>query len=272
MFHLGPLFSIFPLSLTKYSVLRPPQWIGLDNYTSLFQDRLLWLSLKNIFLISIITVPLLIVISFILAVGVTHALKGLVVFRAIYFFPHLVPLVVVALLWSYLLSSGGLVNSILRIFHLPTPAWLSSTHWVIPAISMVKIWGAVGFNILIYMSGLDIIPKEVYDSARVDGAGGWTNLWKITFPLVSPMTFFLVIINLIFTLQTFEIPYIMTGGGPNYQSYTVVYFLYDSAFRNFQMGHASSIGVILFIFIILIVLIQFALQRKWVYYAEETNQ
>lgn len=267
LFTYGPVLAAFGLSFTKGDYISTPKWIGLENYANLLREDLFWKSLKNTLYYVVGVVPAGMVLSLLLALAMNQKLRGIVIFRTIFFLPSITSSVAISLMWLWIYNPEfGVLNFLLKQFSVKGPAWLSSPTWAMPAIIIMAIWRGLGYNMLIYLAGLQGIPEVYYEAAEIDGAGKLAQFWYITVPLLSPTTFLLLILGLIGAFQVFEYTYVMTGGGPVYATLTLVLHIYNNAFRNFQMGYASALAYVLFFILLGLTLIQFRLQRRWVHY------
>jgi multiple sugar transport system permease protein len=256
------------VSLHKWNLISPMEWVGLGNYTNLLTDPMT----RRVFLHTLIYVigylPLVYVGGLGLALALNQRLKGRAFLRATYFLPVVTSWVVVALVWKWLLNpSNGLVNQLLGAIGLPAPGWWTDPQWALPAVILSSAWKDLGFVMVILLAGLQAIPADVYEAATVDGASAWQRFWRITLPLLSPSTFFVVVISLINGFQVFDQVYVMTAGGPAGSSQVVVGQIYDLTFRYGRAGEASALSWILFAVILVITAIQIRGQRKWVHYA-----
>lgn len=267
-FQLYPVIASGYYSLTSYNLASPPTFIGLKNYTDILSgDPLFWKSLVNTLYYTFVSVPLQIIISVLLAMLLNTKLLGRSFWRAIYFFPTVVPPVVVSVLWMALLNpQGGPINEFLALFHLPQPTWLASPNWSMPGLILVSLWG-IGSTVIILLAGLQDVPKNLLEAASLDGAGTLSKFWHVILPLISPVILFNFIINLIASFQqTFTVNYIMTGGGPLNSTLMYPLYLYRNAFQNIRMGYASADGWILFIVILLLTMASLRLTRGRVHY------
>lgn len=270
------IFQIYPTvfslyaSLTQWNLLTPPRWIGLDNYVDLFTtDRFFFQTMQNTGIYTFGVVVPAMIIALIFAILLNQEIRGKYLYRAIYFVPVIVPAVAVALLWQWLYEPNfGLINSALRVIGIKGPAWLGNTEWAMRAVIIQSIWAGLGFNIVIYLSGLQSIGREYYEAAAIDGAGFLHQFFYITLPLLSPVTFFILVTGVIGTFQDFTVPFIMTGGGPAGATQLVVMYLYGLAFRLQNMGTASAVAYIVFIVIVTLTGLNFLLARRWVFYEE----
>ncbi len=269
-FTIGPLGASLYLGFTDWNGVESPQWIGLENYTSLFtSDPLFWQSLKVTFLFAAMYLPLSLLIGFTLALIMNQSIAGIRIFRTLYYLPSVVSGVAVAVLWWFVFNRDyGVLNWLLGLFGIPPVDWLQSEFWALPALVIMELW-RVGGSIIIYLAGLQGIPTELYDSALVDGAGWWRRLWYITIPMMSPTIFFNLVMGIIGTLQIFTQAYIITQGGPNYATYFYALNIYNTAFSALRLGYASAMAWVLFVIILLLTLVVFRWGKAWVYYAGE---
>lgn len=267
IFTYGPVLAAFGLSFTKGDYISAPKWIGLDNYTAIFDDKLFWQSLRNTLYYVAGVVPAGMILSLLLALAMNQKLRGIVFFRTIFFLPTISSSVAISLMWLWIYNPEfGVFNFLLKQIGIKGPAWLSSSEWAMPAVIIMAVWRGLGYNMLIYLAGLQGIPEVYYEAASIDGAGPWAKFWNITVPLLSPTTFMLLILSVIGAFQVFEYTYVMTQGGPVYATLTLVLYVYNNAFRDFQMGYASALAYLLFFILLGLTIIQFRLQRRWVHY------
>ena len=275
LFVFGPFIVSLYLSFTTYSVLQPGRWIGLDNYTRAFSggDRLFWQSLGNTGYYVLGSVPLRIVLGFILALLLNAKVRGLTFWRTLFYVPSVVPIVATSIIWLYLLNPRfGLVNFGLSLLGIEGLPWLTSPDWSKPALILMSTsW--VGVTMLIFLAGLQGIPQHLYEAAELDGAGRWRQLLHVTLPLITPTLYFNIIINLINGFQVFTQVLIMTsgngasgGGGPLNSTRVYMLHLFNFAFRDFQMGYASALAWILFVIILLLTLVMVRSSDRWVFY------
>lgn len=244
-----------------------PEFIGLTNYKDLFQDPIFHRSVLNTLYYTIVTIPASIALSLLLAVVLNKVIKGIMWLRTFYFLPYVTSTVSVALLWSWLYNYDfGLLNHFLGKLGISPVAWLTNPKLALPSIMVMSIWKGLGYNIVLYMAGLQNIPQHLYECAEIDGASRWAILKNITIPLLSPTTFFMLIIGMIGALQVFEQAYIMTGGGPGVATYTIVYYLWEQGFRFSYMGYASAMGWILFILVFLVTILNWKFSGRFVHY------
>jgi multiple sugar transport system permease protein len=267
-------FSIFPLifaiglSFTRWDLISKPAIVGLDNYQKLFtEDDSFAIVIKNTLIFTGLSVPIGTIVSLILANALNQKIRGTTFYRMSFFLPVVSSTVAVALVWSWLFNPDfGLANEVLLSLGLPKFKWLASSKTALLSIVMVAVWRGLGPSTIIFLAGLQGIPEELYDAAKIDGANTRQLFRHITIPLLSPTTFFVIVVSIIGSFQVFDLVYIMTGGGPGRASSVIVYYIYQNAFRWFRMGYASSIAFILFIVILILTMIQLRLSGRWVHY------
>jgi multiple sugar transport system permease protein len=267
---LGPILASLFFSFNFYDAIQAPRWEGLGNYVELFQDELFWQSLKVTSIYSVGSVALGIVASLCVALLLNRNIRGVAVFRTVFYLPSVISGVAVSLLWMWILNSDfGILNWLLwKIFRIEGPAWLMSRTWVLPALIMMSLWG-IGGGIVIYLARLQGIPTELYEAAEIDGAGAWRKLINITLPLMTPVIFFNLIMGIIGSFQVFTQAYVMTEGGPYYASLFYVLYLYRNAFKYFRMGYASAQAWVLFLILLALTLVVLKSASVWVYYEAE---
>jgi multiple sugar transport system permease protein len=264
----GPMIMAIWLSLTEWDMLRPATFVGLSNYQLMLHDDLFWKSLAVTFYFTLVSVPLSLVLSFAVAMLVNVNLRGISLFRMLFYLPSIVPLVVNAVLWLWIFNSElGLLNAVLHWFGIPKVLWFQDSNWAMPALIIMSQW-SIGGSMIIFLAGLQGIPQHLYEAAEIDGANYWQRFWNVTIPMMSPVIFFNLVIGLIGALQTFVPGYLMTQGGP--QNSTLFYGLYifRSAFRDFKMGYAASLSLILFAIVLVLSLFVFRYLGRLVYYEE----
>ena len=261
-----PVALSFYYSLCRYSLLKSPTFVGVQNYVDLMRDEVFWKALLNTLHYAIMALPAGLMVSLGLAMLLNVEVPGRALWRTIIFLPSLVPIVASAMLWMWLFNAKlGLVNVALAKFGIEGPAWLADPRWAMPALALMSLWG-VGHAVVIYLAGLQDVPVELYEAAELDGAGVWQRVWHVTLPTLSPVIFFNLIMSIIGTLQVFEVPYIMTGGGPALATYFLSMYLYDNAFVYLQMGYASALAWILTLLVLALTTAAFWSSRRWVHY------
>ena len=265
LFSLVPMGASAWISLHEWNLLTPMRWVWVDNYAELLSDPQTGRAFANTLLYIAGYLPLVYVGGLVLALALNSRLPGRTVFRAVYFLPVVTSWVVVSLVWKWLLSpSGGLVNTVLGALGLPEPGWWTDPTWALPSVILASAWKDLGFVTVILLAGLQAIPQEYLEAAAVDGAGAWRRFWHITLPLLSPTTFFVVVISLINGFQVFDQVYVMTGGGPAGASEVVVLQIFDLTFRYGRAGDAAALSWLLFALVLVVTAVQLQLQKRWV--------
>jgi multiple sugar transport system permease protein len=268
IFGLYPIIVSLYYSLCQYDVLRIPQFIGLQNYEQLlFEDNYFWTSIWNTFFYTALRVPLAILGSLLLAVLVNNAVKGVRIFRTIYFIPSIVTGVVLSVLWLWMLNPQyGLINSFLAYFGIQGPLWLLDPDWSKPSMVLMSLWSIGGGRMLVFLAALQGIPQHLYEAVELDGGGWWAKFRNVTIPMISPVIFLWSVLEVIFSLQVFVEAYVMTKGGPLNSTLFYNLYLYNRAFEDFDMGYASALAWLLLIITLIITVIQFKLSKRWVHY------
>jgi multiple sugar transport system permease protein len=269
----GPgLWSLY-LSLTKYDVIGTPTFIGADNYVKMFtDDDLFYSSLWRTFYFAGVGVPLGVIGSMLLAILLNQKLRGVSVYRTLFFMPTLVPLVASVVLWKWLLDTNfGIVNQTLVSLGMSDPpGWFSERQWAIPSLILMRLWGSIGgTQMIIFLAGLQGIPEELYDAADIDGAGTWRRIWHITIPLLTPTIFFNTVLGIIGALQTFAAAFVATEGGPGYATWFFSLHIYKQAFDYFNMGYGAALAWFFAIIIVALTIFQMRLSKRWVFYYGE---
>jgi multiple sugar transport system permease protein len=270
LFVLAPAAGVILLSFFDWNLLSDGRFIGFDNFARLFSDaRLLAVYGSTTYMalaVLAVNVTIGLLLAVLLEVRMPRWLRGF--FRLSFLFPFVVSSSAVALIWRFLLNKDlGLVNFWLgEWFDISRIDWLGSSFWAPISVIIVSSWKTLGFSILVYIAGLQSIPNEIREAAIVDGANAWQRFWRITLPLLSPTVFFLIVINTISAFQLFAEPRVLTTGGPGDASRTIVQYIYDTAFGNFDLGYASTIGITLLLVLIVLTAIQFRVSRRWTFY------
>ncbi len=270
-----PVLASLFLSFTKWDALSPmPEFVGIDNFIQLFKDPYFWKYCWNtIYMMA--SIPLSMAGSLILAILLNQKLKGIVVFRTIYFLPTICSGVAIYMLWKLIYNPDfGVLNAMITSFgnvlglSITGPNWLNDEAWAKPALIIMGVWQTVGgYNMILYLAALQGVPRDLYDAAEVDGANAWQKFWAVTWPQISPTTFFIAIMSVIGGFQAgFDPAYIMTGGGPNGSTTTIIYYLFNNAFKWQHMGYAAAIAWVLFIIVFLFTIIQWRIFGKQVHY------
>jgi len=267
---LFPILASVVLSFTDWNIVtgyKNANYVGLANYQELLTNSLFLKSLKNN-LVILLSIPVTLIISLTMAVLINRYVyfKGL--FKVIYFMPFISSAVAVAIVFRVLFHpTRGPINQLLMSLGIDSPpGWLADPKFALLSVMLIMVWTSIGFNLIIYLAGLQNIPKELYESAQIDGASAWYQFTRITVPLVSPTTFLLLVAGMISSFKIFDLILVLTNGGPGNSTITPVVFLYQKAFIDLKTGYASAISMVIFAIILLITLIQFAVQKKWVNY------
>lgn len=274
VFTLLPFAASLYFSFTNYDVLNPPEWVGLDNYERLFtRDRLFPKALRNTFVFAILYVPLHVISALAIAMLLNKARQAQGIFRTAFYLPAVTPAVATAYLWIWLLNpNDGVVNTVLRWMNLPAPAWTADPMWTKPTIVISSIW-TMGAAMIMFLAALQGVPRELYEASKLDGSTAWRRMKDITLPLISGVTFFVITVSVISSLNVFTQGYVMfdADGGPENSALFVVMYLFKRAFGSgyFQMGYASAIAWVLFLIILFFTFVQFKLADRWVYYESE---
>ena len=268
IFTLIPIVCSMGLSFMEWDSANPMVFVGFENFKRLWTDDTFKISLWNTVYYSIFTVPLTMAAALGLAIILNQKMKGINIFRTIFFFPHVASLVAIAVVWNLLFHPTlGPVNNILRFLGIANPpGWTSSVDWAMPVIIIVSIWKSMGYYMILYLSGLQAIPRELYEAAKVDGANSFQRFKSITLPMLTPTTFFVSIMLTIACFKVFDLVSVMTNGGPGRATNVLVFNIYNTAFINYEFGYASAISMILFIIVLAITIVQFRAEKKWVSY------
>jgi multiple sugar transport system permease protein len=249
------LFGLYPFafslaaSFTDYSPIRPggTRFVGLDNYARALSDPGFWSALGNTAFFVVGTIPFTTALALALALAVQPAFRGRTLFRVGFFVPSVVSVVVLSLVFKGLYAPDGSLNGLLRALRLPAPAWLLEPRTALPAIMAMDVWAASGYYMIIFLAGLEAVPRDLYDAARLEGASRWAQFRRITLPLLGPTLLFVLVVNTVRSLQIFAEVFVMTRGGPLRSTTTVVYYLYEEAFYRFNLGYASAVAYLLFL-------------------------
>ncbi|MEK3721772.1 carbohydrate ABC transporter permease [Paenibacillus sp. FSL H8-0034] len=263
-----PVVASFLMSFTDWNGFGQIEFAGLSNYTRLWGDETFRISLMNSLIMTIVSVPATLFLAILAAVALNKGVKGVKLFRTAIFMPHITATIAVAVVWQLLYNpSMGPINGLLRSLGVEQPPmWLASTTWALPSVIIVSIWHSVGYYMVLYLAGLQGIPKDLYEAASLDGAGKTSQFRNITIPMLSPVIFFTVIIGIINSFKVFDMVYVLTKGGPGRSTHVLVYDIYYTAFQRYEYGYASAMAYVLFAIILVITWIQFKGQKKWVNY------
>ena len=275
LFALGPILASFGLAFTRWNLFTEPEYVGWANFQKLAHDPLFYKSVFNTIYYAVFAVPLGLVLALGLAMLVNHRLRGVNFFRTAFFLPNVVAGIAMLLLWKWLFDPNfGLINlfldwtgllAVLEWIGMGRPQWLSSRTGAMPGMIFMSIWG-LGGSMMIFLAGLQNIPRELIEAAELDGAGPWKRFRYVTVPLLTPTIFFLTMVGVIASLQIFNQAYVMTQGGPAHATLFYVLYLFQTAFERFEMGYACAMALVLFILTLIVSLIQLAMGKKWVHY------
>ncbi|HEX4055793.1 MAG TPA: sugar ABC transporter permease [Tepidisphaeraceae bacterium] len=266
-FTLVPIAMSLYYSFCDYTLLQPPLFKGLNNYRLLAHDRVFWKVVLNTTIYALMALPLGMIVALGVAMLLNLKIRGLSIYRTIIFLPSLVPTIASAVLWLWLFNSKlGLINTALRVIGVTNPpGWLTDVHWAMPALVFMSVWG-IGNTVIIYLAGLQDVPRELYEAANIDGATTLRKIWHVTLPLISPVIFFNLIMGIIGTLQVFAVPYVMTQGGPARSTYFYTMYLYDNAFSYLKMGYADAMAWIQLLIILALTALAAWSGKRWVHY------
>ena len=270
------VFTAFPIvasmfiSLTEYPILKSPEFVGIRNYTHMITgDPLFWQSLKVTTIYTVAIVPLQLVTAYALAILLNQTVRGLSVFRTVFFLPAVTPAVATALMWMWVFHPEiGLVNSALAEIGVEGPKWLASTEWALPTFIIISLWG-IGGGMVIYLAGLQSVPTSLYEAAELDGAGAWARFIHVTLPMTSPVILFVTVTSMIGSFQVFTAAFVMTDGGPVNSTLFFVLHLYNYGWRFLKMGYASALAWVLFVIILGLTLFLLRMSGRLVYYEAE---
>ena len=274
VFTLGPMLASVYLSLTEYDMMTPPRWIGTKNFERmLYGDKLFWHSLWVTVTYAVFHIPLTIAFALGAALLLNQKLHGISAFRTIFFLPAILPAIASSILWWYVFNKDyGLVNTVLGFAGIRGPAWLDDSTTALWAVVIIGLWG-FGYTMVIFLAGLQGVPQELYEAAEIDGAGRWTKFWHVTLPMISPVMFFNLTIGTIGTFQVFTPAFVLgsvlSGQGSSGPANSLLFYalyLYNNAFRFLNMGYAATLAWFLFVIIVIVTIIHFAVGRHWVYY------
>ncbi len=257
-----PVICSFGLSFLKWDLLNPMQFVGLNNYREIFSDALFYKILWNTVVFALSTSIFGVIIPLVLACILNSKIRGAEFYKTAYFLPFITPMVVIGVVWEWIFDPNiGFLNHILHL-HIN---WLYDPHYAMAALIIVSVWKLIGYNMIIFLTGLSGISQSLFEAAKIDGANPFETFKNITVPLLSPTIFFVVIITAISSFQIFDLIYLMTGGGPLDSTNVLVYAIYKNAFEYFNVGKASAIAYVLFVLILILTLIQWNLRKKLVY-------
>lgn len=265
-FLLLPIVGVFGISFTKWNLVNPPNFVGIDNYKQIFTDPLAIKTLLNTFYFTFVSVPISIALSLILAAMLNRKIRGISFFRTAYYLPVISSTVAISMVFIWIFDFNyGLLNRFLELFHITSIPWLTDPKYAMSAVIIVTIWRSLGFNMLIFIVALQDISKEIHDAAAIGGASELQKFFYIIIPLITPAIFFLSVTGFINSFQSFDLVYNMTRGGPAHATYLVGYYLWEQAFQYLYMGYGATIAFVLFFMILIFTLLQWFLRRRWVF-------
>ncbi|MGG1516044.1 sugar ABC transporter permease [Paenibacillus oryzisoli] len=264
-----PVGASFLMSFTEWNGFGDITFAGLSNYTRLWSDETFRISLLNSLVMTAVSVPVTLILAILAAVALNKGLRGVKIFRTAIFLPHITATIAVAVVWQLLYNpTMGPINGFLHSLGIDNPpTWLASTKWALLSVIIVSIWHSIGYYMVLYLAGLQGIPKDLYEAAEIDGAGKVSQFRNITVPMLSPVIFFTVIMGIINSFKVFDLVFVLTKGGPGRSTHMLVYDIYYTAFQRFEYGYASAMAYVLFAIILIITLIQFRGQKRWVNYS-----
>ena len=268
LFTVIPFFASLYLAFTDYNLFNQPAWVGLANFEAMFEDPRLWQSLKVTFIYTFVSVPISLAAALAVALVLNRGIRGLPIYRSVYYLPSLLGgSVAIVMLWRYIFGNDGIVNSFLGLFDIQGPAWVTDPEFALSTLIVLNVW-TFGSPMVIFLAGLRQVPSMYYEAASIDGASKWRQFRSITIPLISPIIFFNLIMQLIGSFQTFTQGYVMSGGTGGPADSTLFYnlYLYQKGFTEFEMGYASAMAWVLLMIIAIFTAINFIASKFWVFY------
>jgi multiple sugar transport system permease protein len=261
---LTPVITLFYMSLTDWNIFGTAEWVGFDNFTRLVGDKSFHTALGNTFYYAALHIPITIVVSLALALLLNQKLRGAAFFRTVAFFPYITSIVAVAVVWNMLFSPEfGPINQFLGLFvDGDLPGWTVSKDWAMPAVIIVGTWKDMGYYMLLFLAGLQTVPGELHEAARIDGAGSWQRFWNVTLPCLRPTMFFVTVMVTIQSFKVFDLILVMTDGGPGQATLVLSQYIYQKGFEQFEFGYASAVAVVLFFICILVTVVQFLYNKR----------
>jgi len=262
-----PVLAAFAIAFFQWDLVGTPQFIGLRNFAALLKDRVFLAALWNTAYYTVGVVTLSVSLGLLAAILVNRAIRGIGIARVLLAMPYVTVTVAMAIVWRWIYQPEiGLMNALLGVFGIPGPNWLSSRVWAMPALILMGVWKSFGYNMILFIAGLQAVPASVYEAAAIDGATGYKRFVHVTLPLLSPVLFFITVISIISSFEVFDSALVMTGGGPGTATTTLVLYIYEAGFESFHFGYASAIALSLFAVVLVVTLAQLAVQRRWVSY------
>ncbi|HZG58521.1 sugar ABC transporter permease [Paenibacillus sp.] len=268
IFVMIPIAVSFGLSFTNWDLINAPKFIGFSNFTdTMMKDAQFWVSLKNTAIFSLLSIPLGMLCALFFALLLNQALRGVTLYRALVFLPVVVSMISVSMVWRWVFNTDvGILNFVLDWFGVAPIGWITDERFALISVAMVAIWKSIGFNMVILLAGLKNVPSHLYEAATIDGAGSFGKLMRITLPLITPSVFFVAVMSVIGSFQVFDVVYMITGGGPGDATRVIYYWLWQNAFKFFQMGYASALAWVVFLILFAITLLQLKFFGKRVNY------
>jgi multiple sugar transport system permease protein len=261
----GPYLASLALAFMRWDMGQQITFVGLANFQAMREDGLFARSLFNTLYYTAFHVPGIVVLAFAVAGLLNMKLRAIAVYRTLFYLPSITSGVGTAVIWLWLLAPQGVINTLLRLVGLPGPNWLISTTWAMPALILMSLWN-IGSTMILFLAGLQGVPKHLYDAAEVDGANWWQLTWHVTVPMMTPYIFLAVVLNVIGSFQVFTQALIMTGGGPDNATLFIFLHIFNNAWQYFRMGYASAMALVLMLIILSLTIVQFVISRRWVYY------
>ncbi len=266
LFTVYPVFASFFYSLNKWTLHSPMEFLGLANYRALIDDPIFLKVLGNTLYYTAGIIPFQTALGLLIALGLNQRIRFMTGYRALYFVPVVTSMVAVSIVWQWMYQPQyGVINSLLKIVGIEGPNWLFSKNWAMPSVIAMSIWKNVGYSVVLYLAALQSVPESFYESAMIDGANGWDKFWHITLPIISPTTFFIIVLSVIGSFQAFDQIYVLTQGGPARATSVIVHYLYENGFQWFNMGYAAAIAYVLFALLFILTIIQWTYRARWVY-------
>ncbi|RKR73502.1 carbohydrate ABC transporter permease [Frondihabitans australicus] len=263
VFAFAPILASVVLSFENVQVFGGGTFVGLQNYQTMLTTPLFWEAVKNTLIFTVGTVPTSAALGLLLAIMLNRKLPGRGIIRSLYFLPMVVSGVAVSLVFIWMFDSNdGVVDAFLQAIGLPRIGWLTSPDWAMVTVILAVVWGRIGFCMVTYLAALQGINPSLLEAAQIDGAGSWRRFTGITWPLLNPTTYMLIVLNVVFSLQAFDVIYVMTGGGPGFSTTVLIQYIFRSAFTNGQMGYASAIGVFLVVVLLLLTLLRNRIAKR----------
>ncbi|UAJ78921.1 sugar ABC transporter permease [Leifsonia sp. ZF2019] len=264
LFTLVPVIAAFGLAFMHWDSYNAPTWAGIDNFLRLFRDDDFRIALQNTVLYAVGHVPLTLALSLGLALLLNQKLRGIAFFRVAIFFPYITSLVAIAIVWNMLFDpTSGPINQFLHAIGIAdAPGWTASTTWALPAVIITSVWRDMGYYMVLFLAGLQAIPREYYEAAQVDGAGRWRSFWNVTLPSLRPTTFLVLVLLSVSSFKVFDLVFVMTQGGPGRATLVLSQLIYQDGILNGEFGYSSAISLVLFLIVLLVTVFQFRIQQR----------